>query len=458
MRVLLLAFECNPEWYSLPAVAYYYAETLAQHVDELVVVTQIQNKENIEKHGGIKGAKVVFLDVESIVRPFENLAVFLMGGHKRNVGWTIYRALMYPAYVYFEWSVWKHFKSELTQERFDIVHRLTPMTPTLPSPIAKWSPVPFVLGPLNGGLRWPKQFSAEQGREREWLSNFRDAYKLLPFQKSTYKNCDAVLAAFNHTIVDLPDAAQPNIINFPEVGIDPSLFNLPVRGSKEKLTILYVGRLVPYKMPEVVIQAFGRSSILQQHQLIMAGDGAERSRLEEIVAEKHLEHCVQILGQVSHETVSQLMQEADIFAFPSIRELGAGAVIEAMACGLTCVVVDYGGCGGLVAADRGVKVPIGDTEHLIQSFVEALEALVQDPERVKKLGENAYHHALALYSWDAKARKNLQVYDWVLGHRSDKPDFWEPIALEPTESLNQPHSDSSENGKPAVPKVLDSRS
>jgi len=458
MRVLLLAFECNPEWYSLPAVAYYYAETLAQHVDELVVVTQIQNKENIEKHGGIKGAEVVFLDVEHVVGPFEKLAALLMGGSKKNVGWTIYRAFIYPAYLYFEWNVWKRFRSDLIQKKFDVVHRLTPMTPTLPSPMAKWSPVPFVLGPLNGGLRWPKQFSAEQGREREWLSNFRDAYKLLPFQKATYEACDAVLAAFNHTIIDLPDSAQSKIINFPEVGIDPSLFNLPVRESKKKLTILYVGRLVPYKMPEVVIQAFARSSVLRQHQLIMAGDGAERSRLEDMVAEKHLEHCVQILGQVSHETVGQLMQEADIFAFPSIRELGAGAVIEAMACGLTCVVVDYGGCGGLVGADRGVKVPIGDIEHLIQSFVEALEALVQDPERVKRLGENAYHHALTLYSWDAKARKNLQVYDWVLGRRDDKPDFWEPIALDPTESFNQSNPDNSKQAEPLAPEILDSRS
>lgn len=443
MRVLLLAFECNPEWYSLPAVAYYYAETLAKHVDELVVVTQIQNKENIEKHGGIKGAQVVFLDVDHVVAPFEKLADFLMGGQKKNVGWTIYRALIYPAYLYFEWNVWKHFQSDLIQKKIDVVHRLTPMTPTLPSPIAKWSPVPFVLGPLNGGLRWPKQFSAEQGREREWLSNFRDVYKLLPFQKATYKACDAVLAAFDHTIADLPNIAQSKIINFPEVGIDPSLFNLPVREPREKMTILYVGRLVPYKMPEVVIQAFARSSILQKHQLIMAGDGGERSRLEDMVAENHLDHCIQVLGQVSHETVSQLMQEANIFAFPSIRELGAGAVIEAMACGLTCVVVDYGGCGGLVASDRGVKVPTGDAEHLVQSFTEALEALVQDPERVQMLGENAYHHALTLYSWDAKARKNLQVYDWVLGRRNDKPDFWEPITPESVKSTTPPNQEIS---------------
>ncbi|MGF1568123.1 MAG: glycosyltransferase family 4 protein [Nodosilinea sp.] len=424
MRVLLLAFECNPEWYSLPAVAYHYAETLAQHVDELVVVTQIQNKENIDKHGGIKGAEVVFLDVERVVRPFEGLAAFLMGGYKKNVGWTIYRTLMYPTYLYFEYVAWNRFKSELKNRKFDIVHRLTPMTPTLPSPMAQWSPVPFVLGPLNGGLRWPNQFASEQSREREWLSDFRNAYKLLPYQKSSYKGASAILAAFNHTIADLSPSLEPKIINFPEVGIDPELFNLPIREPKEKVTVLYVGRLVPYKMPEVVIQAFANSKVLQQHQLLMVGDGAERPRLEAMIQEKSLAHCVQLLGQVSHQQVSQLMREAEIFAFPSIRELGAGAVIEAMACGLTCVVVDYGGCGGLVDADRGVKVPMGDTAQLVQAFTDALEKLVQAPERVKALGQAAYAHAIAHYAWEAKAQKNVEVYNWVLGKQAEKPNFW----------------------------------
>lgn len=424
MRVLLLAFECNPEWYSLPAVAYNYAKALANHVDELVVVTQTQNQPNIDKHGGIGNAKVVFLDVKKIVEPFEKTAFFLMGGHQKNVGWTIYRALMYPSYLYFEWIAWQHFKSELNDGYFDIIHRLTPMTPTLPSPLAAWSKVPFVLGPLNGGLKWPKQFSGEQRREREWLSSLRDTYKLLPYQKLTYKKSSSILAAFKHTIADLPASCQDKVINFPEVGIDPELFKLDEKERKEKLTVLYVGRLVPYKMPEVVIQAFARSSFLQEHQLIMVGDGAERARLEGIVKSKSLEHCIQLLGQVPHDEVGRLMRESDIFAFPSIRELGAGAVVEAMACGLACVVVDYGGCGGLIEPDRGVKVPMTDRNELIESFQRELEALVTEPDRVRKLGDEAYCHAIAHYSWEAKAKKNLEIYQWTLDKTLSKPDFW----------------------------------
>lgn len=427
MRILLLAYECNPEWFSLPAVAYRYIKSLADLAD-VTVVTQIQNQPNIERAGGIGNAKVVYLDVAKVVDPLESFAAFLRGGHERNVGFTIHVAFTYPAYLFFEWMAWRTFKNDLKNGKFDVVHRLTPMTPTLPSPMAKWSPVPFVLGPLNGGLKWPQAFKSEQRREREWLSDLREAYRLMPFYKTTYRDSSAVLAAFNHTIVDLPPM-ENKVINFPEVGIDPELFSRVERPRREKMTVLFVGRLVPYKLPAVVVKAFAKSSILRQHKLVVVGDGPEKPNLEEIVAQEKLENCVEIVGKKPHSVVGKLMRESEIFAFPSVRELGAGVVVEAMACGMACLVVDYGGCGGLIDHDRGVKVPMGRFDDLVDSFAEELEKLVLNPDRVATLGKAAYQHALDYYPWDVKAKKNVEVYEWVLGHQQNKPDFWTKPAV-----------------------------
>jgi glycosyltransferase involved in cell wall biosynthesis len=420
MRVLILADDCNPDWPSLPVVGYKSARAIADYA-ETVVVTQIRNKPNIERDGMGK-AKVVYLDTEKIAAPIYKLAVALRGG--TATGWTIQMAVNYPSYLAFEWAAWKHFQKDLRNGRFDVVHRITPMSPTLPSPLAKWSPVPFLLGPLNGNLPWPKQFTQELSREKEWLSNFRNVYKLLPYYRSTYARSAGILAAFEHTVTDLPDSVRDKTINFPEVGIDPELFSLPNRRKREQMTILFVGRLVPYKLPEVVVRAFAASPLLQQHKLLIVGEGPERTRLESLIQEHNLAGCIELTGQKSQAEVGELMRQAEIFAFPSIRELGAGVVVEAMACGMACVVVNYGGPAALVSPDWGVKVPMGDLDYLVKRFTEELEQLVKEPDRVARLGSAAHHHAMSHYSWDAKARLTLEIYRWLAKQRETKPDFW----------------------------------
>jgi glycosyltransferase involved in cell wall biosynthesis len=130
-----------------------------------------------------------------------------------------------------------------------------------------------------------------------------------------------------------------------------------------------------------------------------------------------------MLGWKTQAEVAALVRDADIFAFPSIRELGAGVVVEAMACGLACVVVDYGAPGTLISSDRGIKVAVGSHDELTQSFGEALERLVSDEHTIRRLGAAAREHAMRFYTWDAKAKKALSVYEWVLG-RGPAPNFW----------------------------------
>jgi glycosyltransferase involved in cell wall biosynthesis len=420
LRVLILADVCNPDWPSLPIVGYKYAKAIADYAD-VTVVTQIRNRPNIERDG-LGNAQVVYLDTESIARPIYRLAELLRGGSSK--GWTIQMAMDYPTYLAFEWKAWQQFRRRLKAKEFDIVHRITPMSPTLPSYIAKRCPVPFLLGPLNGNLPWPKAFTAELKREKEWLSYFRSLYKLLPYYRSSYYKSSGILAAFPHTIQDIPKSLHDKTINFPEVGIDPEIFSLPQRQRRDRMTILYAGRLVPYKLPEIAVRCFAASPILRQHRLVVLGDGPELPRLEQIIQEHQLQDCVELLGKKPQKVVGELMREAEIFAFPSIRELGAGVVVEAMACGMACVVVDYGGPATLIQPDWGVKVPMGTFEQLLAQYITELEALVVDPDRTLALGTAAHHHAMTYYPWNVKAKKTIEVYQWLLNPHTAKPTFW----------------------------------
>jgi glycosyltransferase involved in cell wall biosynthesis len=421
LRVLIVADDCNPEWHSLPALAYKYILNLTNYVD-VVLATQIRNQPNIDRVG-LNNAEVVYLDTEAIAAPIGKLESFLSGDP--NKAMTLKVAFGYPSYMAFEWAVWQRFKTDLREGQFDIVHRVTPMSPTTPSPLASWSPIPFVIGPLLGGLAWPPQFKQEMQREGEWMNYFRAAHRWLPFYRSTYDRSAAILAAYDHTIDDLPASARDRIINFSEGGVEPEEFPIPNRQIKERMTILFVGRLVPFKLPEVLIRSFAASSILQQHQLVIVGDGPERSRLEEMVRAEGLSDCIEFKGTIPQVEVGELMRQSEIFAFPSIREQGGGVLTLAAMSGMTCVVVNYGGPATRIPDDCGVKVPMGNLQELTQSFTKEMEVLVQNPQQVIELGEAARKFTKTYYAWDTKARKTLEIYHWVLGRQQEKPNFWQ---------------------------------
>lgn len=425
IRALILADDCNPDWPSLPVVGFKAARAIAEHAD-VTVATHVRNEPNITK-SGFGRAKVEYLDNEYVARRLYQLNTWLRGGDE--VGWTTSIAMNYPSYLAFEWEVWRRFGPALKAGQFDVVHRITPMSPTLPSPLARECPVPFVLGPLNGGLPWPEGYGAEKDREKEWLVKLREAYRYLPFYKSNYEKSAAILAAFRHTIDDLPKSARARAINFPEVGIDPELFRAAPRPHSDRLTFLFAGRLVPYKLPGLTIDCFARSPALRAHRLLIVGDGPERESMERQITEAKLEGTVEMLGKKTQGEVAELMRQSDVFVFPSIRELGAGVVAEAMASGLCCVAADYGGPAELLANGRGVKVAMAPRERLTESFRHELEKLAAAPELARDYGERGRKYALANLTWDVKAQRTVDIYRWVMaGHGRAPAPFAEEHA------------------------------
>jgi glycosyltransferase involved in cell wall biosynthesis len=425
IRALILADDCNPEWPSLPVVGYKAARAIADHA-QVTVATHVRNRENITKAGFGK-AQVEYIDNEYIASRLYKLNTWLRGGDQ--VGWTTNIAMNYPSYLAFEWEVWRRFGPALKAGEFDVVHRITPMSPTLPSPIAQQCPVPFVLGPLNGGLPWPEGYGQERDREKEWLVKLREAYRYLPFYRSSYRKSAIILAAFKHTLSDLPESGRRRAVNFPEVGIDPELFRAAPEHGGQKLTFLFAGRLVPYKLPGLVVDCFARSPELRAHRLLVVGDGPEREGMERTIAQHDLGGCVQMLGKQPQSRVAELMRESDVFVFPSIRELGAGVVVEAMASGLCCVAADYGGPAELLAGDRGVKVPLGPRERLVGDFTRELEAIARQPERAREYGRRGRSWALANLTWDVKARHTVDIYRWCQTRQGQPPaPYAEPAA------------------------------
>ncbi len=172
VRVLLIAESCNPAWTSVPLVGYSLARALAEHPDlEVTLVTHVRNRPFLEADPLAAAARIHYIDNEWLARPLYSLSTLLRGGH--DLSWTTNTAMAWLSYMVFEHEVLRRFRRQFRDGAFDLIHRLTPLSPTMGSPLASLAGVPMMLGPLNGGLPWPRDYPELRRQEREWLVPLR---------------------------------------------------------------------------------------------------------------------------------------------------------------------------------------------------------------------------------------------------------------------------------------------
>lgn len=425
ISVLILAEAANPEWVSVPLVGWSLARALSGKAN-VHIVTQARNRDAFLRAGLLEGQDFTAVDSEAIARPLWRLATILAGG--RGQGWTIQQAGNLIAYPYFEHLVWKRFHQRIKRGDFDVVHRMTPLSPVLPSPMAEKCRkvgVPFVLGPINGGVPWPEGFEKEMKREKEWLSKLRGARRWVPWREGTMR-AEAILAGSQQALLDLPRSARSRAIYLPENGVDPTRFSQQAQHGPGPLRACFIGRLVPLKGVDMLLTAAAPLLSKGRMTLDIIGDGPSMAELKCQASELPGVH---FHGWKPHSEVQAIASQCSVLAFPSIREFGGGAVLEAMALGLCPVVLDYAGPSELVTEETGYKVAMGARDEVVANLGEQLSYCANHPLEVRAKGLQARERVRTQFTWEVKASQVMQVYDWVLKRRKDKPAFF-PLAVD----------------------------
>lgn len=204
------------------------------------------------------------------------------------------------------------------------------------------------------------------------------------------------------SLTDRPVAIVPN-------GVDLNVYKKPARRSEKRKdkTILYVGRIEPRKGVKYLLHAF---RVLQQEspnvKLIIAGDGPERERMQELAADLELRD-VSFLGYISNEEKIQHMQKADLFCSPALHGESFGVVLlEAMGCGLVTVAGDNPGYASVMNGLGALSLI--NPKHTAE-FARRLKLLLHEQD-LRNLWRNWAEAEVKQYDWPRIVEQYEKLY------------------------------------------------
>ena len=164
--------------------------------------------------------------------------------------------------------------------------------------------------------------------------------------------------------------------------------------------ILTARRLVKKNGIDYLIKATQHALKEEKCQLVIIGDGAERSSLEQLAHDLDIQNHVHFLGSIPHDKLPSYLALADIAIVPSLIEASSIFMLEAMAMAKPVIATNAGGLPEVLNSSTGILVEPMDEMGLADAILE----LLQSEEHRSQLGKDAKRYVKANHSWKAVAQ------------------------------------------------------
>ncbi len=411
-RVLLSAYQCGPGMGSVSQIGWEWYSRLSRRTP-VTLLTHVRNRPALEAAGApLADSDVHYIDTEWIAGPLYRFASRLFPKSQHSV--FLVSSL---DYYFYDHDLCRQFKQSGVKHNWDIVHAVTPVSPSGATRIHKLG-LPVVLGPWNGGLSSPRAFPEIMREDSSWLYRVREAGRYLDRVFGTTDSAAAILSATRSTDESIPAANRDRCVRMLENAVNLDLFQPatwdPAPSATEPLRILFVGRLVPFKGVSMLLDAVARIHNQFPVEVVIVGEGPLRGELEEHARSLGIAGFVQFKGALPLNSVAAEMQRAHVFCLPSVRESGGAVVLEAMAASLPVIAANYGGPAEIMDDEIGCALSCNGRNELIEGLTRALVDIVRNPESWRNKGLAGRRRAEQLYGWDAKVNAAVELYGRIL--------------------------------------------
>jgi glycosyltransferase involved in cell wall biosynthesis len=394
MRVLLSAMSCNASIGSDGLVGYMTAKTLAREHE----VTMIASPP-VEVPPGVE-----WIPCDAQPVNFNEVGA--------------------DAWLRFEWRQWRLVRRLRAQRKFDVIHKLTP-APLVNTSLLHLHRLPLITGPIVVGQPVPSGFDPIALRPMTPSPEFRyhparikrslvrRMVNAISRRQPHIRHASLILLGMKAAIEQVPEDCRGRCQFLTWAGVEHETFVPgPARERRGPLTLLFVGRLVPYKGVELLLRALHIAAKEEQFSLKIVGgsDPVYADFIRNLAVELGLQKTVEFVPPVPRDQLVRVYQDAHVFCFPTLSDQYGVALLEAMSCGCAPLVTDASGPQEIVADGTGIRIPQIDPEQYVRDYSAALLRLARDRELCEELGRRARQHILAVHDWERIGGALLGIY------------------------------------------------
>ncbi|MCQ2003195.1 glycosyltransferase family 4 protein [Rhizobium sp. NRK18] len=302
----------------------------------------------------------------------------------------------------------------MRKQRFDLCHHLTGGMDWMPAGLALCK-APLLWGPV-GSEDTHRVILDKLSLTSRLKDRVRAFVRALmrhgdPLVRLTGRRARLVLS---HTPETMPNRLAAKLMPFTQTAIENTAQLARPKtevARKGALRLLYAGELKDWKGALLALDAallfFERepSSLLT-----IVGDGPLRRRMEAIVAEHPQGNRVTMHGQVPMQRLTELMQESDLFLYPSFHHGLATVVLQAMLTGLPVICLEGDATGRATGQEAGITVALKRDRDPVADLANAIDTLAVDEGRRQSLAANAQRIARQRHTYDALASAMASQY------------------------------------------------
>ena len=192
--------------------------------------------------------------------------------------------------------------------------------------------------------------------------------------------------------------SDPNFSYGTSLGLEPGRY------------ILFLGRLVPEKCPDLLIKAF---QTLQQSgwKLVLVGGTSDTGEYtQQLVNLTQKSTDVVFAGELQGARLAEIIRGAGLFVLPSELEGLPLAMLEAMQAGVPVIASDIPVHKRLIDQKRGMLFTVNDQDSCVRS----LDWAIHHPQELAVMARNAQEYVKAFYNWDDITTKTWDLYNQLL--------------------------------------------